>query len=124
MIALTTLSLGYELYRATAMAGVSVHDSFEGVVLLLPLYVVGVVLASRADAGHRWAAGAVLGYSGIVLAISLLHYNRVVMPVRQPGPIDWFEDVAFTAMVALVFVRSFERVRRTAVAPGTAQFST
>lgn len=114
MIALTTLSLGYELYRATVMAGVSVHDSMGETLALLPVYAMGVVIAARAQAGKRWAARALLGFTGITLAISLLHYNRVVMPARQPGPIDWFEDIAFTAMVALVFVRSLGLVRRTA----------
>ena len=112
MIALTSLSFVYELYRATIMAGVSVHDSLESALLLTPLYAGGIALAVLSDRGRWWATWSVLGFTTICLAISLFHYNRIVMPARDPGLVDWFEDIAFTAMVALVLVRSLGLLRR------------
>src|SRR5690242_13684466 len=84
LIALTVLSLGYELYRATVMAGASPHDSLGEVALLVPPYALGIWLGWRARRGDRWALWAVLAYCVIILAISLLYYNPVVMAARQP----------------------------------------
>jgi hypothetical protein len=99
LVALIVLSLGYELYRATVMAGTSPHDSLGETALLVPPYALGIWFGWRVRRGERWALWAVLVYCVLILAISLLHYNPVVMAARNPGVIDWFEDLAFTSMV-------------------------
>lgn len=104
LVALTALSLGYELYRATVMAGTSAHDTLGGVAMLAPTYALGLWFGHRMRRGERWALWAVLVYCILVLAASLLYYNPVVMAERQPGLFDWFEDLAYTAMV---FVTAF-----------------
>ncbi len=42
-------------------------------------------------------------WAGLVLAIamvlvSVFYYNPTIMTVRQPGMVDWAEDVAFTGL--------------------------
>lgn len=119
LVALTVLSLGYELYRATVMAGTSVHDTLGDVALLVPPYALGLWFGWRMKRGERWALWAVLVYCVLILAISLLYYNPVVMAARQPGVIDWFEDLAYTAMVLVTAYLATNALRGVnLVAPG------
>lgn len=111
LVALTVLSLGYELYRATVMAGTSAHDSLGSVAMLLPMYALCLWFAFRMRRGERWALWAVLAYCVIALAASLFYYNPVVMPARKPGLFDWFEDLAYTAMVFVTAVLSINALR-------------
>jgi hypothetical protein len=102
MVALTVLSFGYELYRATMQTGVSPHDSLASLGMLVPLYLLGLGLAYAVRRGHRWGLWGVLAYAALALVTSLTYYNPVVLPARQPGVIDWVENIAYTAMVAVV----------------------
>ena len=94
------LSLAYELYRATAKAGTSPHDSKQSFVKNnLGLYVVAVVVIVLLLGGFEWAPWVGLIFSIVVIGASMLFYNPKIMVERNPGLVDWFEDLAFTGLV-------------------------
>jgi hypothetical protein len=94
------ISLAYELWRSTARAGTSRHDSMrvfvtQGIVIyVVAAVVVGLLLAGVA--GAAWI-GLVVAVGGIL--VSVFYYNPVVMPERQPELIDWVEDLVFTGLL-------------------------
>jgi len=93
------LSCGYELWRATARAGVSEHDSLSAFLRQdIPLYVVAAVVISLLFADVGGAAWIGLAFSIVVILASVFFYNPQVMPKRQPGLFDWFEDLVFTGL--------------------------
>jgi hypothetical protein len=100
LVAAFVLSLAYELYRATAKAGTSVHDSkasfLKNNVLL---YVVAALVIALLFAGFEWAPWVGLIFSALVTAASILYYNPKIMLERNPGVLDWFEDLVFTGLV-------------------------
>jgi hypothetical protein len=94
------LSLAYELYRATAKAGTSPHDSKQSFVKNnVALYVVAAVVIVLLFSGFVWAPWVGLIFSAVVLGASILFYNPKVMLERDPGIVDWFEDLVFTGLV-------------------------
>jgi hypothetical protein len=40
-----------------------------------------------------------LVFSVVVIGASILFYNPRIMLDRQPGRVDWFEDIVFTGLV-------------------------
>jgi phosphatidylserine synthase len=102
LVAAFALSLAYELYRATMKAGTSPHDSAASFVKNnVPLYVVAtlVIILLFADVG--WAPWVGLIFSAVVVAASVLFYNPSILLERDPGVVDWFEDLVFTSLVFL-----------------------
>jgi phosphatidylserine synthase len=94
------LSLAYEVYRATAKAGTSPHDSKESFVKNnVPLYVVAAVVIVLLFSGLAWAPWVGLIFSAVVVGASILFYNPKIMLERDPGVVDWFEDLVFTGLV-------------------------
>ena len=99
LVAAFLLSLVYELYRATAKAGTSRHDSMDSFVKNnVALYVVAAVVIGLLVVGFVWAPVVGLVFSVVVIGASILFYNPRIMLDRQPGMIDWFEDMAFTGL--------------------------
>jgi hypothetical protein len=99
LLAAHLLSAAYELWRATARAGVSDYDSVRNFIRQdLSLYLVaGVVVGLLfADAGP--AAWLGLGFCVVVFLASVFVYNPKVLLARKPGPVDWFEDLTFTGL--------------------------
>ena len=100
LIAAFLLSLVYEIYRATAKAGTSRHDSMDSFVKNnVALYVVAAVVIGLLFVGFDWAPVIGLVFSVVVIGASILFYNPRIMLDRQPAMIDWFEDVVFTGLV-------------------------
>jgi hypothetical protein len=94
------LSFIYELYRATIKAGVSRHDSLRTFVSQgLPLYVVATIVIATLFAGFTWAAWVGLVFSVALILVSIFYYNPRIMLERQPGLIDWFEDLVYTGLL-------------------------
>ncbi|HCT75883.1 MAG TPA: hypothetical protein DGG94_14265 [Micromonosporaceae bacterium] len=94
------LSLAYELYRATAKAGTSVHDSMQSFVKNnVALYVVAAAVIFFLFAGFAWAPWVGLIFSAVVIGASILYYNPKLLLERRPGIVDWFEDLVFTGLV-------------------------
>jgi ABC-type lipoprotein release transport system permease subunit len=93
------MSLVYEVWRATAKAGTSRHDSMkvflsQGVVI----YVVAGVVIGLLLAGVGAAAWVGLIFSVGGILVSTFYYNPKIMIERQPGIVDWVEDLVFTGL--------------------------
>jgi cell division protein FtsW (lipid II flippase) len=100
LIAAFTLSLLYELYRSTAKAGTSRHDSMRGFLIQgLPFYAIGFALAVLVRPGWRWAAWLALTAGVVLIIVSIFYYSSAVLPQRKPGLIDWFEDKIYTGLL-------------------------
>jgi phosphatidylserine synthase len=94
------LSGVYELYRVTARAGTSRHDSIDAFLRNnIVLYAVAVVVIGLLLVGFAWAPIIALVFSVAVIGASIAFYNPRIMLERQPGLIDWFEDLVFTGLL-------------------------
>jgi hypothetical protein len=103
MVAAFALSLAYELWRATAKAGTSRHDSLRAFLIQdLGMYVVAAVVIILLFAGVPFAAWVGLIFSVLVILGSIFYYNPKIMIERKPGIIDWFEDLVFTGLQFVV----------------------
>jgi hypothetical protein len=103
LLAANVISLAYEVWRATSKAGTSRHDSVR-VLLTQGSVIYGVaavvlVLMFVGTAGSAWIG---LVFALISIAVSVFYYNPVVMPERDPGLIDWVEDLVFTGLLFVV----------------------
>jgi hypothetical protein len=93
------LSVTYELWRSTAKAGVSRHDTMRGFVVQLGgLYLPAAIVIGLLFAGVTGAAWVGLAFSLLLIVVSTLYYNPVILVERQPALIDWIEDIAFTGL--------------------------
>jgi hypothetical protein len=100
LLAAFVLSFVYELYRATAKAGTSQHDSMQSFAKNnIAFYVVATVVIAVLFAGFEWAPWVGLLFSGGAIAASILYYNPKILLERTPGIIDWFEDIVFTGLL-------------------------
>ena len=90
------LSLAYELWRATAKAGVTRYDSMREFVKLLWLYVLAAIVIFLLFAGIPFAAWVGLVFCVVFILVSIFYYNPKMMIERKPALIDWFEDLVYT----------------------------
>lgn len=102
LLAAFTLSMAYELYRVTARAGTSPHDTPRAFLTqLLPFYAVAAALVAmlfRAG-GAAWAAWTGLIACVLLILLSIFYYNPRILPQRRPGLIDWAEDLLYTGLL-------------------------
>jgi hypothetical protein len=111
LVAAFALSLVYELYRATAKAGTSRHDSMSSFAKNnIAFYVVAAIVIAILFAGFEWATWIGLFFSGGSVVASILYYNPKIMMERDPGLIDWFEDVVFTGLLSVSTALLFYKV--------------
>lgn len=94
-----SLSLIYELWRSTAMVGISQYDNMKAFWQLSPLYMIAAIMIFALFKGYRWATWVGISFSVLLIFISIFYYNPQMMLVRQPGIIDWFEDLAYTGLL-------------------------
>jgi hypothetical protein len=94
-----SLSIIYEIWRSTAMAGTSEFDNMQAFWALFPLYIVGALMIFVLFKGYRWASWAGFIFSVVLILVSIFYYNPVMMLVRKPELIDWFEDFAYTGLL-------------------------
>lgn len=100
LVAAFVLSLVYELYRATAKADTSRHDSLQSFVKNnIAFYAVAAIVIALIFAGFKWAEWIGLLFSGGAIIASILYYNPKIMLERAPGIIDWFEDIVFCGLL-------------------------
>jgi hypothetical protein len=93
------ISLAYELWRAAAKAGTSRHDTMSNLLWGLVLYGLSAAVIVAHFLNAVWAP-----WAGLVLSVgwilnSILYYNPTIMLERQPGVIDWIEDLVFTGLL-------------------------
>ena len=94
------LSMGYELWRATAKAGTSRHDSLRAFLIQdLWLYVVGAAVIALLFLGVPFAAWIGLIFAILLILVSVFYYNPKMMLEREPGLFDWFEDLVYTGLL-------------------------
>jgi hypothetical protein len=111
LVAAFVLSLVYEVYRATVKAGTSAHDSPASFVKNnVALYVVAALVIALLFAGFESAPWVGLIFTAVVIAASILYYNPKIIVERDPGVVDWFEDLLFTALVFLAMALLFYQV--------------
>jgi hypothetical protein len=106
-----TMSLVYELYRSTVMAGTSKHDNMrvfwtQGI----PFYGISALIIAALFIGYPWAAWAGLVYSILLIMVSIFYYNPVIMLERKPGLIDWFEDLMYTGLLFVAATMLFYEI--------------
>ncbi len=95
-----TLSLFYELWRATVKQGTSRHDSMQSFVKNnVAFYAIAATVIGLLFAGFSWATWVALVFSVGAIAASILYYNPRIMMERSPGVVDWFEDIVFTGLL-------------------------
>ncbi len=102
LIVTFAISLLYELWRATAKAGVSRYDSMRAFVQELWLYVVATIVIVLLFVGVPFAAWVGLIFSVAVIVVSIFYYNPKMMLERKPGIIDWVEDLVYTGLLFVV----------------------
>ena len=93
------ISVAYELWRATAKAGTSRHDTMSNLFWGLVLYAVSATVIVALFLGVGWAPWAGLAMSVGWILNSIFYYNPTIMLERQPGVIDWIEDLVFTGLL-------------------------
>ena len=98
------ISFSYEFYRVTVKAGTSRHDSKRSFVTSLGLYGVASVVIAALFCGLSWAVWAGLIFSILMILVSIFYYNPRILLERQPGVIDWFEDLVFTGLLFVAAV--------------------
>lgn len=108
-----TLSIAYELYRATVRSGVSAHDSIRGFVGQLPVYVAAAVVIAVLFLGEDWAAWVGLAFSVAAILVSITYYNPRIMLDRRPGIVDWLEDLVFTGLLFVAAAQLIYHLART-----------
>ena len=102
LIVTFAISLLYELWRATAKAGVSRYDSMRAFVQELWLYVVATIVIVLLFVGVTFAAWVGLVFSVAVIVVSIFYYNPKMMLERKPGIVDWVEDLIYTGLLFVV----------------------
>lgn len=107
------ISLAYEIWRTAT--GTTRHDTMRNFVGLgLVLYGSAAVVIGFLFAGTGWSAWVGLVYSVVLIAVSIFYYNPVILPERDPGLIDWVEDLLYTG---LLFVAATQLVYAVMGAP-------
>jgi hypothetical protein len=101
----SALSLVSALYRATAQAGTSAHDSPRGLATQgLPVCdAAGVVIALLLSGAGR-AAWIGLGFSVVMILVSVPYYDPRMREARRPGVVDRVEDLVYTGLLVLGWV--------------------
>lgn len=100
LVAANVISVLYEWWRATAKAGTSPHDSMRTFLTQgAAIYGVAAVVIGLMFANVTGAAWIGLGYAVISIGVSVFYYNPVVMAEREPGLVDWVEDLVFTGLL-------------------------
>jgi len=102
LIVTFAISLIYELWRVATKSAVSRHDSLRAFWQESWLYVLAAVVIFLLFAGVPLAAWVGLVFSVLLILVSIFYYNPKIMVERQPGIIDWVEDLVYTGLLFVV----------------------
>src|SRR5260370_16447392 len=86
-----TLSLGYEVYRDIAKAGVSPFDTFNPALVIFYLIGFGITVLVRTN--QRWAWWLGLLFPLGLIALGTFYSAPLILPARHPGPLDCSQSV-------------------------------
>lgn len=99
LVVAVVISLAYEIWRATSKAGTSRHDSLQFLAGGLVIYGLAAVVIAVLFVGPAWAAWVGLLFCLAWIVYGILVYNPVVMLEREPGLVDWVEDLVFMGLL-------------------------
>ena len=116
-----TLSLGYEVYREISKASVSSFDTFNPALVIFYLLGFGMTVLVRTN--QRWAWWLVLLFTLGLIALGTFYYDPVILPARHPGPLDWFESVAYLGLLFIATFLCLQQLRGHMLVPGEHPFS-
>lgn len=116
-----SLSLGYELYRVIAKAGVSSYDTFNPALLLF--YLMGFGMAALIRSNRRWAWWLVLLFTLVLIAMGTFYYDPIVLLARHPDLIDWCESGAYLGLLWVIAFLSVQQLRGRILLPEEHSFS-
>lgn len=102
LLATFTLSLGYEVYRDTVMAGATAFDAFNPALAIFYAVCFGMTLLTRVN--QRWVSWVMLLFTLGLIAVGMFYYDPEILPARHPGYADWFESVVY---LGLLFIAAF-----------------
>ena len=102
LLATFTLSLGYEVYRDTVMAGATAFDAFNPALAIFYVVCFGMTLLTRVN--QRWVSWVMLLFTLGLIAVGMFYYDPEILPARHPGYVDWFESVVY---LGLLFIAAF-----------------
>lgn len=93
------ISTAHEAYRASVKTGVSQYDSMHNFLTrTLPFYTVAMVVVFATGIGVPNMAWPALAISIAMVLVSILYYNPTILRARQPGIIDWTENIVFVGL--------------------------
>jgi hypothetical protein len=102
LLAAFTISLCYEVYRDTVMAGATSFDAFNPALAIFYVACFGMTFLVRVN--RRWISWAMLFFTLGLIAVGMFYYDPEILPARHPGYVDWFESVVY---LGLLFIAAF-----------------
>jgi hypothetical protein len=97
-----TLSLAYEVYRDTVMAGATSFDAFNPALAIFYVACFGMTFLARIN--RRSISWLMLLFTLGLIAVGMFYYDPEILPARHPGYVDWFESVVY---LGLLFIAAF-----------------
>jgi hypothetical protein len=117
LIASTSLSLVYELYRVTAKAGISKLDSPRVMVQALPLNVVFLAVAILLRQDWTWIVWVALGLSLFTIVGIMVWYLPKMLPQREPKTLDYAQIASKTGLEFIAVAFLISRLADVTLAP-------
>jgi phosphatidylserine synthase len=65
----------------------------------VPGYAAAFALAVLVRTGWPWVTWTGLLVAVALIGVSILYYSPIMLPHRQPGPLDWLEDKLYTGLL-------------------------
>ena len=116
LLATFTLSLGYEVYRDTVMAGATSFDAFNPALAIFYLACFGMTFLVRLN--RSWTSWLMLFFTLGLIAVGMFYYDPEILPARHPGYVDWFESVAYLGLLFIAAFLCLQEVRGRMLIPG------
>lgn len=98
------MAFAYESYRGFVMTGVSQYDSPRMAGVGLVVSMVGLGIGYLAYRGPYWGRHVALLFVLGVIVGSIVQYNPVILPARNPGVIDHAENLLYIGLLITVAI--------------------
>jgi hypothetical protein len=118
LVAAFGVSLVYEIYRDTVMAGTTQYDTVGQLVAGLVFYAIAFGVSALLLTDKGWAWWVVTVFLAVLLVLAALYYMPTVFPARAQGFIDAFEAVAYLALLGAAMCLCINRLRGTQLRQG------
>lgn len=111
------MALAYEAYRGFVKTGVSTYDNPSQVGVAVIVFLVGVAIGYLAYRGPPWGRHLALLFVLVIVAGSIVQYNPVILPARDPGLVDHTENLLYTGLLITVAVLLVYDIRGVTLTP-------